>query len=58
MDEFISKCVRMSKIFAKINDTMQLRKILTADEYELFLDMYRVYTAFVLSEEKKEIKEK
>lgn len=58
MDEFISKCVRMSKIFEKINDTMQLRKILTDDEYDLFIDMYRVYTAFVLSEEKKEKKEK
>lgn len=46
MDEFIVKCVKMADIFAKLNDTMQVRKILTADEYALFLEMYRIFSAF------------
>ncbi len=31
MDEFISKCVKMADIFAKINDKAKIRKILTED---------------------------
>ena len=54
MDEFIAKCVKMADVFARINDTMQLRKILTEDEYDLFIDMYRVYSAFQNSQKTKE----
>ncbi len=58
MDEFIAKCVKMADIFAKLNDTMQVRKILTADEYDLFLEMYQVFSAFLNSQKPKEKGEK
>lgn len=46
MDEFISKCVKMADLFAKLNDKYALRKILTEDEYYLFIEMFNVYSAF------------
>ena len=58
MDEFIAKCVRMADIFAKINDRVVLWKLLTDEEYQLFCEMYNVYSAFKYSQnEAKEIKE-
>lgn len=56
MDNLIAKCVKMAGIFAKINDRCMLRKILTDDEYLLFIDMYNVFSAFENSQTK--VKEK
>ncbi len=53
MDEFISKCVKMADIFAKINDKAKIRKILTEDEYDLFIEMFNVYSAFQNSQKTK-----
>lgn len=54
MNEFIIKCVKMADIFAKLNDTMQVRKLLTEDEYDLFLEMYQVFSAFQNSQKTKQ----
>ncbi len=58
MDEFISKCVKMADIFAKINDKAKIRKILTEDEYDLFIEMFNVYSAFQNSQKPKSKGEK
>lgn len=56
MDEFIAKCVKMADIFAKLNYRCHLRKILTEDEFDLFIEMYNVYSAFQNSQTKEKEK--